>query len=158
MRMGLAHWDWEWDSESTFHIKFILSMQGRGMEPRPCAWRHAEISRSRRRLNPGYLGPQTAVYRSTACNWLELLLTSVLPIIHLRPKMHWFSADNEKKRNYKNIYGRKRNWPKLSKYTSFGAENENEFRSVFKLSWYLMSGRKYGTAALETNYMLLDLL
>jgi len=26
------------------------------------------------------------------------------------------------------------------------------------LSWYLTSGRKYGTAALETNYMLLDLL
>ena len=30
----------------------------------------------------------------------------------------------------KHIYGRKRNWPKLSKPVIFGAENENEFRSL----------------------------
>ena len=36
----------------------------------------------------------------------------------------------KKNETVKHIYGRKRNWPKLSKPVIFGAENENEFRSL----------------------------
>jgi len=48
--------------------------------------------------------------------------------LYLRPKIAAFSAENEKKWKY--IFVRKRKWPKPSKIVIFGAENENEFRSV----------------------------
>ena len=50
--------------------------------------------------------------------------------LYLRPKITAFSAENEKKRKWKYIFGRKRKWPKPLKIVIFGAENENEFRSV----------------------------
>jgi len=51
--------------------------------------------------------------------------------VYLRPKITAFSAENgQKNENDKYIFGRKRKWPKPSKIVIFGAENENEFRSV----------------------------
>ena len=70
---------------------------------------------------------------STAYNRFELLLTVVLTASYLRPKTQGIWAENEKtETTTKHIYGRKRNWPKLSKPVIFGAENENdnEFRSL----------------------------
>jgi len=64
---------------------------------------------------------------------ISCLCSSTFQSIYGR-KLVLFRPKTKKNENEKFTFGRKRKWPKPSKIVIFGAENENEFRSVSTLS------------------------